>query len=91
MAKLVNVLSSQPEKPMEYVERRTSISAPSKPLIAIPTTTGSGSEATHFAVIYVGNKKYSLAHDSILPTISIVDPVNNESATDRLLYLGWML
>lgn len=44
------------------------------PLIAIPTTSGSGSEATHFAVIYIGKKKYSLASQDLQPDVAIVDP-----------------
>lgn len=44
------------------------------PLIAVPTTSGSGSEATHFAVVYSKGKKYSLAHKSVLPDYSVVDP-----------------
>lgn len=43
------------------------------PLIAIPTTAGSGSEATHFAVFYDGKEKVSFAHDYILPTYVILD------------------
>ncbi len=41
-------------------------------LIAIPTTAGTGSEATQFAVVYINNKKYSLEHYTILPKISIL-------------------
>ncbi len=48
---------------------------PTKPLIAIPTTSGSGSEATPFAVVYVGKTKYSVEHDTILPDFVIIDPV----------------
>ena len=44
------------------------------PVIAIPTTAGTGSEATHFAVIYVEGKKYSLASPSLLPYAAIIDP-----------------
>ena len=44
------------------------------PLVAIPTTAGTGSEATHFAVLYKGNQKYSIAHTKMLPDIAIVDP-----------------
>ena len=44
------------------------------PLIAIPTTAGTGSESTRFAVIYYEGKKQSVAHDSILPDYAILDP-----------------
>lgn len=44
------------------------------PLLAIPTTAGTGSESTHFAVIYYGGKKYSVAHGSILPDYAILEP-----------------
>jgi len=43
-------------------------------LIAAPTTTGSGSEATHFAVIYKKNKKYSMVNPLLLPVVVILDP-----------------
>lgn len=43
------------------------------PLIAIPTTAGTGSEATQFAVVYVEGKKTSLDDPSILPDVAIVD------------------
>ncbi|NOT50161.1 MAG: phosphonoacetaldehyde reductase [Chitinophagaceae bacterium] len=43
--------------------------------IAIPTTAGSGSEATHFAVVYRDKKKYSLVHESLLPQLVVLDPV----------------
>lgn len=45
-----------------------------KPLLAIPTTAGSGSEATQFAVIYKDGVKHSLEDAEILPTFVIVDP-----------------
>ena len=45
------------------------------PIIAIPTTAGTGSESTHFAVIYVDGKKFSLADPRLMPTASILDPV----------------
>ena len=42
-------------------------------MIAIPTTAGSGSEATHFSVVYIDKLKYSLAHDFLLPDYCILD------------------
>ncbi|TIH13359.1 iron-containing alcohol dehydrogenase family protein [Marinifilum sp. JC120] len=44
------------------------------PLYCAPTTAGSGSEATHFAVIYMDGQKYSLAHKNLLPLGVAVDP-----------------
>ena len=44
------------------------------PLIALPTTAGTGSEATHFAVLYKDKVKYSVEHDDILPDVAIVYP-----------------
>lgn len=43
------------------------------PLIAIPTTAGTGSEVTQFAVVYKNEKKISIDESSIMPEIAIVD------------------
>ena len=43
-------------------------------LIAIPTTAGTGSEATHFSVLYDKNIKYSIASKSMTPEYSILNP-----------------
>lgn len=44
------------------------------PLIAIPTTAGTGSEATHFAVLYIDGRKYSAEHDAMLPDYAVLYP-----------------
>ncbi|NDV23217.1 phosphonoacetaldehyde reductase [Desulfovibrio sp. JC022] len=44
------------------------------PFYCAPTTAGSGSEATHFAVIYMDGQKYSLAHEKLIPLGVAVDP-----------------
>jgi len=44
------------------------------PLIAIPTTAGSGSESTHFAVIHIDGCKYSVSHASIRPNYALLVP-----------------
>ena len=46
------------------------------PLIAVPTTAGSGSEATKNAVIRVSDLKVkrSIRHDLLVPRVAIVDP-----------------
>lgn len=44
------------------------------PLIAVPTTAGTGSESTRYAVIYYKGKKQSITHESILPDFAILEP-----------------
>lgn len=43
-------------------------------LIVIPTTAGTGSESTRYAVIYYDGKKQSVTHESIIPDIAILEP-----------------
>ncbi len=43
------------------------------PLLVMPTTAGTGSEATHFSVVYLDEKKYSVASKKLLPEYVIVD------------------
>lgn len=50
------------------------------PLIAFPTTAGTGSESTHFAVIYYHGIKQSVTHESILPDCVVLEP----AVLDRL-------
>lgn len=58
--------------------------------IAAPTTAGSGSEATHFAVVYREKKKYSLVHRDLLPNVVILDPVLTYSLSPYLTALSGM-
>lgn len=44
------------------------------PVLAIPTTAGTGSEATRFAVIYYEGNKQSVHHTSAVPDYVILDP-----------------
>jgi len=46
----------------------------SAPLICAPTTSGSGSEVTQFAVLKVGEKKRSIISRNIVPESVILDP-----------------
>jgi len=75
MAKLINILSSQEDHSfINIIDNSSLINKKGlSPLVAIPTTSGTGSEATHFAVVYVEKNKYSLAHKYMLPDYVIVD------------------
>lgn len=44
------------------------------PLIAIPTTAGTGSESTRFSVIYYKGEKQSVRHNCIVPDVAILLP-----------------
>lgn len=43
-------------------------------LVLVPTTAGSGSEATHFAVVYIAHDKHSIAGPAMLPDAVVLDP-----------------
>lgn len=45
------------------------------PLVAVPTTAGTGSESTRYAVIYYEGKKQSITHPSIVPDYAILEPL----------------
>ena len=74
MAKLINAFIFHKGKEKDLVIGNIKKNPYSLNFIAIPTTSGTGSEETHFAVVYINNKKYSLALKNLLPTLSIVDP-----------------
>jgi len=73
VAKSINILVSNSNNPIKYIKNGKNIENKGKPLVAIPTTSGSGSEATHFAAIYIDKTKHSLAHEFMLPFYAIID------------------
>lgn len=44
------------------------------PIIAVPTTSGTGADTTHFSALYLPEGKVSVAHPSMRPAAAIVDP-----------------
>ncbi|MCR5607684.1 MAG: phosphonoacetaldehyde reductase [Lachnospiraceae bacterium] len=48
-------------------------------LMAVPTTAGTGSEATRFAVIYYNGEKQSVAHESAIPKCVVFDTSSLET------------
>jgi len=75
MGKCISILSTNDGSPKDFVLKRKIIRNKGIILIRIPTTAGSGSEATHFAVVYIDKIKYSLADPMYMqPEYVIVDP-----------------
>jgi 1,3-propanediol dehydrogenase/alcohol dehydrogenase len=60
----------------DYLDKKIPVRKDTGYLIAIPTTAGSGSEATKNAVLYYTEKriKISLRGDSLVPSAVIIDP-----------------
>ncbi len=78
-AKAVAALSTNSGEPLDYLEvigRGRPLEAAPVPCIAVPTTSGTGSEVTRNAVLGSPEHgvKASLRHPSMLPRLAIVDP-----------------
>lgn len=86
IAKLVNVFAAQDTDDFEgLVDGSIKPQSCPKPLICVPTTFGTGSESTHFAVIYIENVKYSFASPYCLPSNYLLDYSLANSADPYLL------
>ena len=84
IAKVIGACGVHEGKPCDYVLGRRQLERAGPPLVAMPTTAGTGSEETHFAVVYVDRQKYSLAHEVLLPTHAIIDPLLTHSLPPRI-------
>ncbi|HTR18107.1 MAG TPA: hydroxyacid-oxoacid transhydrogenase [Acetobacteraceae bacterium] len=79
-AKVANLLKVHGGEIMDYVNPPVGLgkkpAAPLLPLIAIPTTSGSGSEATTVAILDIPalKLKTGISHRYLRPTLAIVDP-----------------
>ena len=79
-AKAVNLLTTNPGELMDYVNapvgKGTAPVNPLRPLVAVPTTTGTGSESTTICVLDVlaQHVKTGISHPRLRPTLAVVDP-----------------
>lgn len=85
-AKAVAVLYTNGGEVEDYVQKDIEIENNPLPLIAIPTTSGTGSEVTSVAVIT--NKKTDvkmmMKHPSFIPKVAIIDPVLTSSLPPQI-------
>jgi alcohol dehydrogenase class IV len=75
-AKAIGALATNPGKISDFMGANK-IPKPAAPLIAIPTTAGTGSEVTPFTVITdtIRDVKMLIASPHILPRVALVDPL----------------
>ncbi|KAF2729434.1 NAD-dependent methanol dehydrogenase [Polyplosphaeria fusca] len=85
-AKLMNLYETFPEADFfDFVNaplgKGMPIPGKLKPLIAVPTTAGTGSETTGTAIFDLVSKraKTGIAHRNLKPTLGIVDPLNTRT------------
>src|SRR6188472_3718774 len=79
-AKCVNLLTTNEGELMDYVNapvgKGRDPEKPLKPLVAVPTTTGTGAESTTICVLDVLAQKVKtgISHPRLRPTLAVVDP-----------------
>ncbi len=74
LAKAVRSIAPFTSDPMPFLTGERAIEPGGPPLLAVPTTAGTGSEATRYAVFTVDGEKRPIGHPALVPEYVILDP-----------------
>lgn len=74
VAKCIKLYSNSPGDGADGAWLKTKMVPNTIPFLAMPTTAGTGSEATRYAVIYYRGEKQSVASESFIPETVLMDP-----------------
>ena len=75
-AKFTAAVAPNAGEPIDYYEGRRALMAEHRlPVIAVPTTAGTGSEVTQVSVVSNGSEKKTVNHPAFMPAAAIVDPL----------------
>ena len=89
-AKTANLYASYPADFMAYVNapigQAKPVPGPLKPLIAVPTTIGTGSETTGVAIFDLAHRrvKTGIAHRHLKPTLGLLDPLHSRTLPSQV-------
>ena len=73
-AKFAAAIAGESDDPLPYFKGERPFPAARLPMIAMPTTAGTGSEVTQVSVMSSGKEKKTINNPVFMPTYAIVDP-----------------
>jgi alcohol dehydrogenase class IV len=93
-AKAIDLLKTYPDDLMRYVNKPVGegapVPGPVKPLVAVPTTSGTGSESTPVCVVDLLDLKVKagISSNHVRPWLAVVDPLNTLTMSPEVTAAG---
>jgi alcohol dehydrogenase len=84
LTKVAVAAKDNPDKPVEKLLGKENIPKRVTPFIAVPSTSGSGSEATRYAVLTKDHFKTGAVSNFLVPDVAVVDPTITVTVSPKL-------